>query len=507
MKKYIITISVILLSVSLSNAQGVTDVVRHGNENLQGTARFQALSGAFGALGGDLSSIAINPAGSAVFNSSKTTFTSTASLFDNTASYFGSEESVNDYNIDMNQIGGVFVFDIGNENSKLKKITLGLNYDRVNNYQNELYVLGQSNTSIDQYFLSYANGRRFGDIIPLVGESVPEAYINIGTELGFPHQQAFLGYQIGIIDAVDDSNLDEVNYNSRVGPIGSLTHEYAMLSEGNSSKFTVNLASQVGDFYFGASGNFHSVRYSRLTQFNETGYDPAASPMNFMYFDNLLTTNGNGFSFTAGAIGKIKDMFRVGVTYQSPVWYTLTDELSQAINSNLAFPAVASIDFSIINVFPEYKIQTPAKYTGSIAAIFGKKGLISFDYDYQDFSTAKFKPEDDPFLSAQNEVINTDLKAVSTFRIGGEYRLGGLSLRGGYRLQDSPYANDTDLGDLQGYSFGLGYNFGSSQIDVSYNQFTRSENHALFDGNEGFTNAAAVDSKYQNITLSLSVNL
>ena len=36
-------------------------------ENNSGTARFNAMSGAFGALGGDVSAIKINPAGAAIF--------------------------------------------------------------------------------------------------------------------------------------------------------------------------------------------------------------------------------------------------------------------------------------------------------------------------------------------------------------------------------------------------------------------------------------------------------
>ena len=39
------------------------------NDN-NGSARYTAMSGAFGALGGDVSAINVNPAGIAVFNSS-----------------------------------------------------------------------------------------------------------------------------------------------------------------------------------------------------------------------------------------------------------------------------------------------------------------------------------------------------------------------------------------------------------------------------------------------------
>ena len=71
------------------SAQNINDVVRYGTENLQGTARFQAMGGAFGALGGDLSSLNVNPAGSAVFNYSE--FTITASNYNrNNDAFFGS---------------------------------------------------------------------------------------------------------------------------------------------------------------------------------------------------------------------------------------------------------------------------------------------------------------------------------------------------------------------------------------------------------------------------------
>ena len=56
-----------IVSFSILNAQNTVDALRYSTENIQGTARFNSLSGAFGALGGDLSAIDINPAGSSVF--------------------------------------------------------------------------------------------------------------------------------------------------------------------------------------------------------------------------------------------------------------------------------------------------------------------------------------------------------------------------------------------------------------------------------------------------------
>ena len=57
-----------------TQAQNYTDALRYSTEELTGTARFKAMSGAFGALGGDPSAVNINPAGSAIFNASEISF-------------------------------------------------------------------------------------------------------------------------------------------------------------------------------------------------------------------------------------------------------------------------------------------------------------------------------------------------------------------------------------------------------------------------------------------------
>ncbi|MEZ4968939.1 MAG: hypothetical protein R2814_04620 [Flavobacteriaceae bacterium] len=51
--------------------------------------------------------------------------------------------------------------------------------------------------------------------------------------------------------------------------------------------------------------------------------------------------------------------------------------------------------------------------------IFGKDGLISFDYSYQDMSKAELRPGSDPSFASENDYISNTLSAVSTFRLGG----------------------------------------------------------------------------------------
>jgi long-subunit fatty acid transport protein len=249
--------------------------------------------------------------------------------------------------------------------------------------------------------------------------------------------------------------------------------------------------------------NFHNVIYDQLTQFTENGYD-TDSPIQNTTFDNLLSTEGNGFSFSLGAIAKLNDFVRLGGSYQSPTWYRLTDDFSQRINSDLADDDINFIDFNIVNLFERYTVKTPARLNGSVALVFGKNGLLSLDYGYQDFSQAELRPANDNSFQTVNNQISNELGGVSTIRLGGEYRLGMVSLRGGYRYEQSPYVNGNTINDLNGFSAGVGFNFGGSRLDLALSQTSQDMNERLFD--TGLDTPAMINRVNTNATLSYTLN-
>ena len=63
MKKLLFLLFTCFITINVIQSQEIPDAVRYTQDNLNGTARFRAMGGAFGALGGDLSSINVNPAG------------------------------------------------------------------------------------------------------------------------------------------------------------------------------------------------------------------------------------------------------------------------------------------------------------------------------------------------------------------------------------------------------------------------------------------------------------
>lgn len=498
-----------LLSLSTVYGQDISDALRYSQDNIQGTARFRALSGAFGALGGDMSAININPASSAVFSQSHASFTLANAEMDNSTQYFNGTGNVNDSNFDLTQGGASFVFK-NTSNSPWKKFTIGVAYDRTSNFDDNWFAVGTNtnsnnfNNTIGSYFFDYAQGLRLDEISAFENETLDQAYINIGNDLGFAHQQAFLGYESFILEPEVDAD-DNTNYLLNVAE-GNFNHDYTYLSTGYNGKIAINLGAQYGDdLFLGANLNTHFIDYDRSTLLFEDNNN-AGSVVTDVEFENNLSTRGSGFSFQLGGILKLSDEFRVGLTYDSPTWYTIEEETSQflgVIRDDNGTQATTIINPQVTNIYPSYRLQTPSRITGSAAYVFGQQGLISFDYSTKNYGATKFRPDND--FTGLNAEVSDVLTTAATYRLGGEYKHKQFSFRGGYRFEESPYANGVTVGDLTGFSLGFGYNFGNTRLDLTYDQWKRTDETPLY--NIGLIDTATIDRKNSNITLTLGFNI
>lgn len=492
--------------MSISQAQDINDALRYSTGEVEGSARFKAMSGAFGALGGDLSAVSINPAGSAIFTSSYASVTLDSDNNKNDVQYFNGNRNNTNSTINLSQGGGTFIFKSNNQDSKWKKIALSIAFDNTKNYSDNWNSNGTGDTSIGDYFLANAQGLRLDEISALPGESTSEAYSEIGNAFGFVNQQAFLGFDSFILEPAN-FNDDNTIYSSNIaGDAFNQSHSYA--ATGYNGKISFNIGTQYDDnLYLGLNLNSHFLNFERFTSFFETNND-INSTVTDVLFNNTLSTIGSGFSFQLGGIYKLTNEFRIGLTYDSPTWMTIEEQTTQYLETNRieAGSVITQIvDPNIINVFDRYTVQTPSKLTGSLAYVFGTQGLISFDYSRRDHSQTKFKPTSDAFFSEQNTIIENALTSASTFKIGAEYKIEAFSLRGGYRLEESPYKDGTTIGDLNGYSLGLGYNFGNTTLDLAYSNAKQDINYQLF--NVGLTDAARISNNNSNVALTLGFKL
>jgi long-subunit fatty acid transport protein len=490
MKKLFLVIILNVSFLSIAQEMTTTDALRYAVENMNGTARFRGMSGAFGAVGGDLSSININPAGSLFFNNNFASASISNYNINNNTNYFGTKNKENYSTLDLNQIGAVLVFNDNSGSSDWNKISVALNYENTNNFDNRLFTSGiNPYNSISQYFVNQANfvaNTQFNDY---QYEMAYETYI-INPHPTTPNQ-----------------------FVSNVSPGGNYYQDFYSTSNGYNGKITANVASSYKNkLFLGLNLNAHFTDYvvtTSLYENNNNPLNPNTQPtISNIVFDNQLSTYGSGFSFNLGAIYKVTDSFRLGASYESPTWYNLNDELVQDLytydNVNVPSGDESRYFGSPIFIFPTYRLRTPSKLTGSAAYIFNKKGLISIDVATKDYSNVQFKNTNQNNFSDLNSQMSSEMKNAYEIRIGGEYKIKQWSIRGGYRFEESPYVIDTAMGDLTGYSAGLGYNFGENRLDLSYSNTHRNYNQNLI--SSGMTDPTRIRNVQDNITLTYSIN-
>ncbi|MBD3724397.1 MAG: outer membrane protein transport protein [Flavobacteriaceae bacterium] len=488
MKKTLLYLS--LLATGLINAQEVRpeDGLRYSLQDINGTARFRAMSGAFGALGGDLSSLNVNPAGSVFFNNNYASISASVLNSKNKSNYFGTTTNENSSTLDLNQLGAVFIFTSDEKN--WNKIALGFNYENMKDFDNDLFLSGTNpNNSISKYFVDYAN-----------------LYANSSD---FAYDQAQMGYDTYIIDPTSNPDV----FVSNVPSGGNYYQANAISTTGFNGKMNANVAASYRNFLsIGLNLNLHITDYVRSSSLYESNSNPEntlpQSTIREIRFDNEVYTYGTGFSFNLGAIVKPTEFLRLGLSYESPTWYRLNDELTQDLyTTSINNPDGIQSPYyqSPIMIFPTYKLQTPAKATGSIAYIFKNIGLISFDISRKDYSSIEFKPKSDNTFRNINNFYTDNLKDnVLEIRLGGEYKYKQFSFRAGYRFEESPYKVDYEMGDLTGYSGGLGYNFGHNRLDLAYTNAHRNYNQYLI--SSGMNDTARIRTTQNNVTLTYSIN-
>lgn len=484
------------------------DVMRYNQSDLNGTARFRGMSGAFGAVGGDLSALSINPAGGAIFNYNTAAMTLSYVGKKNKSNYFGNKESENYNGLDVGQMGALFVFNSFNKDAIMKKFTIGLNYESTKNLRNDYQFRGISNgNSLGDYFLNAANDNKIPyDIADPKASNGTDAYVYAARNSGYAGQQAFLGHEMGLILSDGQDGTYSANYAK------NSTYDQARYfsTSGFSSKFAGTFAAQLGDrFYIGANLNIHIVDYTQTSRAIEIAQNPGPNgTIDLMNFYNSTYTYGTGFSFNLGAIAQVTDQLRAGISYESPTWYSLKDELAQGLETiEVGKDDPTYLYPQVVNLYDRYRVRTPSKYTGSLAYVFGERALLSVDYTYKDYSNNQFRPKGDPTYNQLNNSISNTTQGTSHVRIGGEYRIKDFSIRGGYRFEQSPYKNEFKAyGDLNSFSTGVGYTFGSSRIDLSYTRTSQSFQTSLVDMTVNNLYTAANIKSYDNF-VNLTYNI
>ena len=115
--------------------------------------------------------------------------------------------------IGINQAGFVFIKNSTNEEEDFTKISFAFNYKRKNNFKSKFNAGGNNTNGLDNYFLYYAQGVRLKNLLLLPEETISEAYQDIGENLDYASQQAFLGYHGYFINPLEEND-ENLEYSS-----------------------------------------------------------------------------------------------------------------------------------------------------------------------------------------------------------------------------------------------------------------------------------------------------
>ena len=466
MKKTNTILAIFVISSTLAFAQNEVDALRYSENTTLGTARFTAMGGAFGALGGDMSSIHFNPAGIGIYRSSELTFSPSLIMNNTNSNHFGTVSRATKASLKLTNIG-IVLADVKSQAAGWEATQIGFTYRKSNHFSNRLNISGiNPNTSLLESYSSSIEGLNSSDI---------------NSSHAFGAGLAWNTYLINPIDTIDTTT-----YIS-IAPHGGTNQEKFIQKKGGVNDFSLTIgANYKNKIFIGGSMGFPYVNYKEEATYTESDINDTISYLNSFTLNEGFHTYGTGINIKLGVIIKPVDWLRIGGAFHSPTYFKLTDQYSSSISAQFdSIPLYSTqTTTSYASNSPEgvfdYSIATPMRLMSSMACIIGKKGLISLDYEWADYSSALLESNNYGFTSA-NAAINSKYTSASTLRLGTEWRLLPFSFRAGYVSQESPYANLGSRGSLQSYSFGFGIREQYFFFDLAYVYTITQENYYLYD--------------------------
>lgn len=461
-RHFFLALGLLCLAVT-SRAQNETDALRYARLNPYGTARYFGTAGAFGALGGDFSSLHTNPAGMAVYRRSDAGFSIGIGSSRIGANYEGTNTTAREGFSNLANAGMVASYPIAD--NRVERINLGVSFMTLADFDERISIEGEAmNSSLLDIYALQANG-------------VPDT--QIGSAFPFGASLAWETYLLNPIENTVDQYMTAV-------PAGKVIQSKEITRVGGMTETAVAAAANIGnEWYFGATLGFPSVRYEESTLYTETVPDPN-SDLNNWQMRQTVEVNGGGFNMKAGVIYRPTEFIRIGASVHSPTWLSLFDRYTTDMASQFNNGDAYEWDSPLGEY--NYRIRTPARAQISAAALLGKIGFVSADYEFVDYSSARLRParvggDDYPF-ELENNAVQAAYGPAHNVRVGAEVKpLKWLAVRGGVRLEQAPYTDAAfaDAPSRMTYTMGAGLRFRGFYLDAGLAFADQTEQYFLYD--------------------------
>jgi hypothetical protein len=447
MKKFILLSVIATLAWGGASAQSLYEAHKIASRDLTGSARFVGMGGAMGALGGDLSTMSVNPAGTGIYRSGDFAATLSYSML--------SASGVDDVNKPaFDNLGLVFAAKVS-DYSPVRYVNFGFTYSRRNSFYKNMSVSYLMNgMSMAQQMANQAN----------------QSDADYGAGNVFDNDNAGwlagLGWNSGMLtwDGAANAYKSITDYY----PSQTVDAYYNGDESGSINEYAFNLSMNVRDrIYLGMTIGTYDVNYHKYSLYDESYTNPASSANATGFgLESWNQLKGTGFDVKFGMIVRPFEYspLRLGVAIHTPTFYKLSLYTSARIQSDLfwaadgsdanivADPTYTHWQNTTIDTFDElngrdmirdFQLQTPWVFNLSAGYTIGSNIALGAEYEYEDYSSMKFRYPDDGMLMAETSPVKEMMQGVSTFRVGGEWKIvPEFALRLGYTYSASAFKND-----------------------------------------------------------------
>lgn len=455
-KRSIIAFLFFLLGMGIVWAQDDADLLRYSMLNPVGTARFNAMGGAFGALGANFTTLSTNPAGIGFYTRHEITL-SLGTVTQNTESkYYNERNSLEKTRINMPQGGGVFCIRNGERKEDGSwNLHLGFGANRIKDFNNNVYVKGINNQS------SYMQ-----DV----------AVRSAGYDFAVQHMDVAhignLAYQTGLLDYSDTVNYA---YESFLGR--GLTQKHILQEYGNITEMVLSFGGNWSDkLFFGITVGIPIVDYTQKSVIEEANTEGLSLPFNFKSYSarNRMDVSGSGLNLKLGLIYKPVHFLRVGLAFHTPTYYWLKENTSMDLLTDMQY-VLANNDVlpNVMHIGYEdrYSLSTPMKGILSAAFLIKNFGAIAIEGELVNYRQMRMDVDDDVEYNKDiKDIVRDNYNLAGVLRFGTEWRVGILSLRAGYIWQSCPYKNEMLKSRWSDHTAtaGLGLTLGRWNVDFGF---------------------------------------
>lgn len=468
MKRNFLITAFLLLSF-LAHSQSAEDALRYSQIYWQGTARSMGAGSAFSALGADFLSASTNPGGMGVYRSYDLSVTAEVFVNGVNSVYNGTSTNASKSMFDLSNIGYVMSKKMGKGSRGWLFYQISFGMNRLNNYNGSALMQGinQNSSRMDVYI------EETYDMFDM-GYNLDEIYEYSPFYLG-PAWDTYL------LDTLRFGN--DLYIESPVPP-GGILQTQQITTKGSNNEYLASFSANYDDvLYIGVTLGLPYIRYFKESVYSEADIADTIPTFNYWSLTENLKTTGWGVNAKVGIVVRPVDWLRLGVAFHTPTYYwNMRDEWNTTTYSDVRELNAGEL-YQGSYASPEgeykYKLTTPMRAIGSLAFVINKFGFISAEYEYVNYTSSKFKANDYSF-QIENDEISQVYQGTNNLRFGTEWRLSNYSIRGGYAIYSSPYADNINDGARTNISAGLGYKKNSFELNLTYVHSSYNEEYYMY---------------------------